>query len=209
MANTDAQSLALSACEDRVQIGKELTKGIGAGANPNIGKAAAEEDIEEIIAKVGDAHMCFITAGMGGGTGTGAAPIIARALRERDILTVGMVSMPFRFEGKRKMQVALQGIEQLRDSVDTLILVQNERLLVTVSQSGLNKAPLNSAFKMVDNIFYDGIKIVADLIIKPSLINVDFADVRTIMQGPRWGIMSSGKQYTPLLSFYYLNFYFY
>lgn len=197
VANTDAQSLQTSECkkEDRIQIGKEITKCLGAGANPQVGKQATEEDLDTIIKKIGDTNMCFITAGMGGGTGTGGAPVISKALREKGILTIGMVCLPFRFEGKRKMNLAMEGIKEMQQSVDTLIVVQNERLLATITKNQAEKAkkiPLTESFRMVDDIFYEGIKAVTDVIVKPGLINLDFADVRTITEGPGWGIMGSG-----------------
>lgn len=198
VTNTDAQSLMTSECpkEERIQIGRELTKCLGAGANPQVGKQAAEEDLETIVSKIGNTNMCFITAGMGGGTGTGAAPVIAKALKDKGILTIGMVCMPFRFEGKRKMNLALGGIKEMQQAVDTLIVVQNERLLLTLNQDKQKdkskRVSLQDSFKMVDDIFYEGIKAVTDVIVKPGLINLDFADVRTITEGPGWGIMGSG-----------------
>jgi cell division protein FtsZ len=186
-----------SACpeKDRIQIGSELTKCLGAGANPDIGRQAAEADLDEIVKQVGETNMCFIAAGMGGGTGTGAAPVIAKALKDKGILTIGMVCMPFRFEGKRKMALALEGIKAMQGAVDTLIIVQNERLLLTINESmkgNAKRVSLKDSFKMVDDIFYEGIKAVTDVIIKPGLINLDFADVRTITEGPGWGIMGTG-----------------
>ena len=198
IANTDAQSLLVSSVpkDSQIQIGKKITDCLGAGANPEVGKQAAEEDLSSVIEKIGNTNMCFITAGMGGGTGTGAGPVLAKALRDKGILTIGMVCMPFKFEGKRKMKIAMEGMKEMQNAVDTLIVVQNERLMKTLmNNSKANKGirtSLGDSFKMVDNIFFEGIKAVTDVIIKPGLINLDFADVRTITEGPGWGIMGSG-----------------
>ena len=176
--NTDKQALALSKASQKMQIGEKLTKGLGAGANPDIGKRAAEESREEIAGIMQGADMVFVTCGMGGGTGTGAAPVIAEIAREQGILTIGVVSKPFLFEGRQRMKNAETGIEALKANVDTLVVVPNDRLLQVVNKA----TPINEAFRIADDTLRQGIQGISDLIAIPALINLDFADVRTIMQ---------------------------
>lgn len=175
--NTDKQALYLSRANQKVQIGERLTKGLGAGALPEIGMKAAEESRDDIIAALKGADLVFITAGMGGGTGTGAAPIIAECAHDLGILTIGVVTKPFSFEGRRRMQNAESGIAALKDKVDTLVIIPNERLLQVVG-----RAALIDAFKVADDVLRQGVQGISDLISKPSLINLDFADLRTIMK---------------------------
>ena len=175
--NTDKQALYLSRANEKIQIGEKVTKGLGAGALPEVGTKAAEESRDEIIAAIKGSDLVFITAGMGGGTGTGAAPVIAQCARELGILTIGVVTKPFSFEGRRRMQNAENGIEQLKQSVDTLVIIPNERLLAVVG-----RAALVDAFKVADDVLRQGVQGISDLISKPSLINLDFADLRTIMR---------------------------
>jgi len=190
VCNTDVQALSRSLVvpESRVQIGKTLTNGLGAGSRPEIGRKAAEEGLATLVEQVGDSDMCFITAGMGGGTGTGAAPVISRALKEKNVLTVGIVTKPFRLEGQRRMRIALDGIKEMRSAVDTLIVIPNEKVLSV----GHQKMGFQESLELVNGVLYDGVKAVTDVIINPSLINLDFADVQTITQGPGWGLMGSG-----------------
>ncbi len=188
-ANTDAQALEATEAEGKIQIGVELTKGLGAGANPEIGRKAAQEDRDAIMAALEGADMVFITAGMGGGTGTGAAPVIAGMARDMDILTVGVVTKPFSFEGRQRMRQADTGIQDLRDNVDTLITIPNQRLLEVVDRS----TPLMQAFKVADDILRQAVQSISDLIVVPGLINLDFADVRTIMSGRGTAIMGTGE----------------
>ncbi len=176
--NTDKQALALSKAPIQVQIGEKLTKGLGAGANPEIGQKAAEESREEIANKIKGSDLVFVTCGMGGGTGTGAAPIIAETAREMGILTIGVVSKPFLFEGRQRMRNAETGIEKLKANVDTLVVVPNDRLLSVVTKG----TTMTDAFKIADDTLRQGIQGISDLIAVPSLINLDFADVRTVMQ---------------------------
>ena len=175
--NTDKQALYLSRANEKIQIGEKVTKGLGAGALPEVGTKAAEESRDEIIAAIKGSDLVFITAGMGGGTGTGAAPVIAQCARELGILTIGVVTKPFSFEGRRRMQNAENGIEQLKQSVDTLVIIPNERLLAVVG-----RAALVDAFKVADDVLRQGVQGISDLISQPSLINLDFADLRTIMR---------------------------
>lgn len=175
--NTDKQALYLSRANQKIQIGEKVTKGLGAGALPEIGMKAAEESRDDIVAALKGSDLVFITAGMGGGTGTGAAPVIAQCAREMNILTIGVVTKPFSFEGRRRMQNAEQGIAQLKESVDTLVIIPNERLLSVVG-----RAALVDAFKVADDVLRQGVQGISDLISKPSLINLDFADLRTIMK---------------------------
>ena len=175
--NTDKQALYLSRANQKIQIGEKVTKGLGAGALPEIGMKAAEESRDDIIAALKGSDLVFITAGMGGGTGTGAAPVIAQCARELNILTIGVVTKPFSFEGRRRMQNAEQGIMQLKEAVDTLVIIPNERLLSVVG-----RAALVDAFKVADDVLRQGVQGISDLISKPSLINLDFADLRTIMK---------------------------
>lgn len=176
--NTDKQALTLSQASQKIQIGEKLTKGLGAGANPEVGAKAAEESKEEISQAMKGADMIFITAGMGGGTGTGAAPIIAEIAKSMGILTVGVVTKPFQFEGKRRMQHAEEGIANLREKVDTLVTIPNERLLSIVDK----KTSLIESFKYADDVLRQGVQGISDLITIPGLVNLDFADVKTIMQ---------------------------
>ena len=176
--NTDKQALALSKAPIQVQIGEKLTKGLGAGANPEVGQKAAEESREEIANKIKGSDLVFVTCGMGGGTGTGAAPIIAETAREMGILTIGVVSKPFLFEGRQRMKNAESGIEKLKANVDTLVVVPNDRLLSVVTKG----TTMTDAFKIADDTLRQGIQGISDLIAVPSLINLDFADVRTVMQ---------------------------
>ncbi|MDD4243052.1 MAG: cell division protein FtsZ [Bacilli bacterium] len=191
--NTDAQVLRLSKAEVRIQIGKQITKGLGAGANPEIGRRACEESEAEIREALKDADMVFITAGMGGGTGTGAAPVIARYAKEMGALVVGIVTKPFGFEGKRRMQQALQGIEEMRPYVDTLIIVPNDKLLEVIG----NNTTYLEAFREADNVLRRGVQGISEIISLPGLINVDFADVRTVLQGKGTALMGIGAASGP------------
>jgi cell division protein FtsZ len=175
--NTDKQALFTSKAEYRIQIGEKLSKGLGAGANPEIGKKAAEESRDDIYQALQGADMVFVTAGMGGGTGTGAAPIVAEIAKEMGILTVGVVTKPFTFEGKRRMQHAEIGIEELKSRVDTLVTIPNDRLLQVVEK----KTSIVDAFRMADDVLRQGVQGISDLIAVPGLVNLDFADVKTIM----------------------------
>lgn len=189
VANTDAQALAQSRADTRIQMGVKATEGLGAGARPAIGAAAAEETIEEIVDRLAGAHMCFITAGMGGGTGTGAAPVVADVARELGILTVAVVTRPFQFEGRKRMAVASEGINLLKERVDSLITVPNERLLSVLGKS----TSLLEAFKAANDVLLGAVQGIADLIIRPGMINVDFADVRTVMSEMGMAMMGSGE----------------
>lgn len=175
--NTDKQALYLSRANQKIQIGEKLTKGLGAGADPEIGRKAAEESVEQIAAALEGADLVFITAGMGGGTGTGAAPVVAECAKSMGILTIGVVTKPFGFEGKVRMRNALIGIKNLKESVDTLITIPNDRLIDTVGSSRLTEA-----FSVADDVLRQGVQGISDLIAIPALINLDFADVRTIMK---------------------------
>ncbi len=175
--NTDKQSLYNSMAEYKIQIGEKLTRGLGAGANPDVGSKAAEESRDDIYQSLQGADMVFVTAGMGGGTGTGAAPVVASIAKEMGILTVGVVTKPFSFEGKRRMQNAVSGIEELRNSVDTLVTIPNDRLL----QIAEKRTTMIEAFKIADSVLLQGVQGISDLIAIPGLINLDFADVKTIM----------------------------
>ena len=186
--NTDVQALRRSKASTRIPIGRNLTKGLGAGGNPEVGKNAAEESAQEIKEKLAGANMVFITAGMGGGTGTGAAAVVAKLSKEQDILTVGVVTTPFSFEGKVKAQYAQKGIEELKKNVDTLIIIPNQKLL-TVSES---KTTVKEAFEMADDVLKQGIQGVSELITVPGEINIDFADVKTIMKNKGDAIMGMG-----------------
>ncbi|MGB9681747.1 MAG: cell division protein FtsZ [bacterium] len=187
--NTDLQALGKSKAEKKIQIGVELTRGLGAGANPDIGRQAAEENKEDIMLAIEGADMLFITAGMGGGTGSGAAPIVAQLSREANILTVAVVTKPFTFEGRKRMLIAEQAIEELKDKVDTLIVIPNDRLLSISTKS----TTMLEAFKMADDVLRSGVEGIVDLIITPGLINLDFADVKTIMQNSGSAIMGIGE----------------
>jgi cell division protein FtsZ len=175
--NTDKQALMLSNANQKIQIGEKLTKGLGAGANPEIGKKAAEESREEITASVKGANMVFITAGMGGGTGTGAAPVVAEIAKSMDILTVGVVTKPFPFEGKRRMRHAEMGIASLKEKVDTLVIIPNERLLNMADK----KTTLLDSFKLADEVLRQGVQAISDLITITGVINADFADIKAVM----------------------------
>ncbi|MFZ5352670.1 MAG: cell division protein FtsZ [Bacillota bacterium] len=187
--NTDKQALYLSQAPNKIQIGEKLTKGLGAGANPEIGKRAAEESYDEVKKMLEGADMVFVTAGMGGGTGTGAAPVVAQIAKELGILTVGVVTKPFGFEGKvRKMQ-AERGLEDLKDKVDTLVTIPNDRLLQIVDK----KTSIMDAFKIADDVLRQGVQGISDLIAVPGLVNLDFADVKTIMLNKGFAHMGIGK----------------
>ncbi|MGB9867272.1 MAG: cell division protein FtsZ [Bacillota bacterium] len=186
--NTDVQALARSAAPTKIQVGGNLTKGLGAGANPEIGQKAAEESREELAKHLKGADMVFITAGMGGGTGTGGAPVIAELAKEAGALTVGVVTKPFSFEGRRRMSVAEKGINNLREKVDTLIVIPNDRLLQVVEK----KTPILEAFRIADDVLRQGVQGISDLIAVPGLINLDFADVRTIMKDTGSALMGIG-----------------
>jgi cell division protein FtsZ len=189
VANTDAQALALSTAEHRLQLGVNLTEGLGAGSKPEIGEAAAEEAIEEIRAQIAGSHMVFIAAGMGGGTGTGAAAVIARIAKEMGILVVGIVTKPFHFEGARRMRIAEAGIAEIRKHVDTLIVIPNQNLFRVANE----KTTFAEAFVLADQVLYSGVACIVDLIIKEGLINLDFADVRTVMSGMGSAVMGTGE----------------
>src|ERR1041385_8638825 len=188
-ANTDAQALSSSRAERKIQIGARLTEGLGAGAKPDIGRAAAEESFEEIVEQLGNSHMVFITAGMGGGTGTGAAPVIARAVRELGILTVGVVTKPFHFEGEKRMRVAERGIEEMQNYVDTLIIIPNQNLFRVATE----RTTFAQAFAMADDVLHSGVRGITDLIVRPGLINRDFKDVRTVMSEIGKAMMGTGE----------------
>lgn len=187
-ANTDLQALEATQADVRLQLGANLTRGLGAGANPEIGRKAAQEDREAVIKTLEGADMVFITAGMGGGTGTGAAPVIASMAREKDILTVAVVTKPFTFEGRQRMRQAEAGIHELRDHVDTLIVIPNQRLLEVVDK----RTPLREAFQVADDVLRQAVQSISDLILVPGLVNLDFADVRTIMRSQGKAIMGTG-----------------
>ncbi len=189
VANTDAQALQQMNAATKIQMGAKITEGLGAGARPSVGAAAAEETIEEIVDHLAGAHMCFITAGMGGGTGTGAAPIIAQAARELGVLTVGVVTKPFQFEGAKRMRQAEEGIEALQKMVDTLIIIPNQNLFRLANE----KTTFAEAFSMADDVLHQGVKGVTDLMVRPGLINLDFADVRAVMDEMGKAMMGTGE----------------
>ena len=189
VANTDAQALAQNNSTNRIQLGVKVTQGLGAGARARVGAAAAEESIEQIVDHLAGAHMCFITAGMGGGTGTGAAPIIAQAARELGVLTVGVVTKPFQFEGAKRMRQAEEGVESLQKMVDTLIIIPNQNLFRLANE----KTTFTEAFSMADDVLYQGVKGVTDLMVRPGLINLDFADVRAVMDEMGKAMMGTGE----------------
>ena len=189
VANTDAQALNTSAAERRIQLGLKITQGLGAGSRPEIGKAAAEETLEQVEKALEGAHMCFIAAGMGGGTGTGAAPVIAKAAREKGILTVGVVTKPFAFEGSRRAKAAEAGIAELQKHVDTLIVIPNQNLFLIANPSTTFK----EAFQMADEVLQQGVRGITDLMIMPGLINLDFADVRSVMGEMGKAMMGTGE----------------
>ncbi len=189
VANTDAQALQQNHAQAKVQLGVRVTEGLGAGARPSIGASAAEETIEEIVDRLAGAHMCFITAGMGGGTGTGAAPIIAQAARELGILTVGVVTKPFQFEGTKRMRQAEEGVDALQRVVDTLIVIPNQNLFRLANE----KTTFTEAFSLADDVLYQGVKGVTDLMVRPGMINLDFADVRSVMDEMGKAMMGTGE----------------
>ncbi|MEO3385518.1 cell division protein FtsZ [Mesorhizobium sp. CAU 1741] len=189
VANTDAQALTMSKSERLIQLGAHVTEGLGAGSQPEVGRAAAEECIDEIVDHLSNTHMCFVTAGMGGGTGTGAAPVVARAAREKGILTVGVVTKPFHFEGQRRMKTADMGIEELQKSVDTLIVIPNQNLFRIAN----DKTTFADAFAMADQVLYSGVACITDLMVKEGLINLDFADVRSVMREMGKAMMGTGE----------------
>ncbi len=189
VANTDAQALTMSKAARIIQLGATVTQGLGAGSLPDVGRAAAEESIDEIMDHLAGTHMCFVTAGMGGGTGTGAAPVIAEAARRAGILTVGVVTKPFTFEGRRRMQAAEEGIERLRESTDTVIVIPNQNLFRVADA----KTTFADAFSMADRVLYSGVGCITDLIVKEGLINLDFADVKTVMRDMGRAMMGTGE----------------
>jgi cell division protein FtsZ len=189
VANTDAQALSSSRAERIIQMGLAVTQGLGAGSQPDVGRAAAEEVMDEIRDQLSGSHMAFITAGMGGGTGTGAAPVVARVAREMGILTVGVVTKPFQFEGVRRMRVADAGIDELQESVDTLIVIPNQNLFRVANE----KTTFADAFAMADQVLYSGVACITDLMVKEGLINLDFADVRAVMRGMGKAMMGTGE----------------
>ncbi|MEO5895916.1 MAG: cell division protein FtsZ [Vicinamibacterales bacterium] len=188
VANTDLQSLRLNPAPNKLQIGAKLTKGLGAGADPNVGRQAALEDTEKLIEALDGADMVFVTTGLGGGTGTGAAPVIASLASELGALTIAVVTKPFKFEGKKRAIQAERGLEELRDCVDTVITIPNERLLATIART----TSLTDAFASADDVLRQAIQGISDLILVPGLINLDFADVKTIMSGMGLAIMGTG-----------------
>ncbi|WP_423339698.1 cell division protein FtsZ [Rhizobium sp. HT1-10] len=189
VANTDAQALTMSKATRLIQLGAQVTEGLGAGSLPEIGRAAAEESIDEIMDHLQGTHMCFVTAGMGGGTGTGAAPVIAAAARAAGILTVAVVTKPFTFEGKRRMEAAEEGIERLREAADTVIVIPNQNLFRIADA----KTTFADAFVIADRVLYSGVGCITDLIVKEGLINLDFADVKSVMQGMGRAMMGTGE----------------
>jgi cell division protein FtsZ len=189
VANTDAQALQQSLCERRIQLGNTVTKGLGAGARPDIGRASAEEAVREIAEQLAGSNMAFITAGMGGGTGTGAAPVVAQIAREQGILTVGVVTKPFHFEGAHRMRLADSGIQELQQYVDTLIIIPNQNLFRIANE----KTTFADAFKMADEVLYSGVRGVTDLMVMPGLINLDFADIRAVMSEMGKAMMGTGE----------------
>ncbi|WP_341207524.1 cell division protein FtsZ [uncultured Sphingomonas sp.] len=189
VANTDAQALKQSEAEQKIQLGAKITQGLGAGSRPEIGRAAAEETIEELGRLLEGSHMCFIAAGMGGGTGTGAAPVIAKAARDMGILTVGVVTKPFSFEGNRRSKSAEAGIEELQKFVDTLIVIPNQNLFLVANANTTFK----QAFEMADEVLQQGVRGITDLMVMPGLINLDFADVRSVMQEMGKAMMGTGE----------------
>jgi cell division protein FtsZ len=189
VANTDAQALTSSKAQRIVQMGVQVTEGLGAGSQPEVGRAAAEEVMDEIRDQLAGSHMVFITAGMGGGTGTGAAPVVARAARELGILTVGVVTKPFQFEGMRRLRLAEAGINELQQSVDTLIVIPNQNLFRVATE----KTTFADAFAMADQVLYSGVACITDLMVKEGLINLDFADVRSVMRGMGKAMMGTGE----------------
>ncbi|MCM2438199.1 cell division protein FtsZ [Agrobacterium vitis] len=193
VANTDAQALTMTKAERIIQLGANVTEGLGAGSQPEVGRAAAEECIDEIIDHLNGTHMCFVTAGMGGGTGTGAAPVVAQAARNKGILTVGVVTKPFHFEGARRMRLAEAGIDALQKSVDTLIVIPNQNLFRIAN----DRTTFADAFAMADQVLYSGVACITDLMVKEGLINLDFADVRSVMREMGRAMMGTGEASGP------------
>ena len=189
VANTDAQALDLSKADVKLQIGIKSTKGLGTGANPEIGQRAAEEDLDKIMDVIGDADIVFLTAGMGGGTGSGAAPVIARALREKGILSIAIVTKPFLFEGKRRSKIAIEAVDTLRKEVDTMIVLPNQKLLDVADEN----VSMIDAFGMINQVLGQSVRGISDIITRPGHINVDFADVRAIMRDRGIAVMGTGK----------------
>ena len=189
IANTDAQALQISQCPNKIQLGLNSTRGLGAGMRPDIGKQAAEEALQEITEKLDGSHMLFVAAGMGGGTGTGAAPVIAKLARERGILTVGVVTKPFHFEGSQRMKLAENGIEELQQYVDTLLIIPNQNLFRIANEN----TTFSDAFKMADDVLYAGVRGVTDLMVQPGMINLDFSDIKTVMSEMGKAMMGTGE----------------
>jgi len=189
VANTDSQALELSKAATKIQLGVKSTKGLGTGANPEFGKRAAEEDLDKIMEQIEDADIVFLTAGMGGGTGSGAMPVIAKAIKEKGILCIAVVTKPFTFEGKKRGKVAQEALEQLRKTVDTLLVIPNQKLLEFVG----THVSMIDAFAMINDVLGQSVKGISDIITKPGYINVDFADVKTIMQSRGLAIMGTGR----------------
>src|SRR5213083_2993752 len=189
VANTDAQALTMSKAERVIQMGVQATEGLGAGSQPDVGRAAAEEVVDEIRDHLSGAHIVFVTAGMGGGTGTGASPVIARLARELGILTVGVVTKPFQFEGQRRMRLAENGIQELQKAVDTLLVIPNQNLFRVANE----KTTFADAFAMADQVLYSGVACITDLMVKEGLINLDFADVRAVMREMGKAMMGTGE----------------
>ncbi len=189
IANTDAQALQISKCPNKIQLGLNSTRGLGAGMRPEIGKKAAEEAIQDLSEKFDGCHMLFVAAGMGGGTGTGAAPVIAKLAREKGILTVGVVTKPFHFEGSQRMKLAEKGIEELQQYVDTLLTIPNQNLFRIANE----KTTFADAFKMADDVLYAGVRGVTDLMVQPGMINLDFSDIKTVMSEMGKAMMGTGE----------------
>ncbi len=189
IANTDAQALQISNCPNKIQLGLNSTRGLGAGMRPEIGKKAAEEAIQDLSEKLDGSHMLFVAAGMGGGTGTGAAPVIAKLAREKGILTVGVVTKPFHFEGSQRMKLAEKGIEELQQYVDTLLTIPNQNLFRIANE----KTTFSDAFKMADDVLYAGVRGVTDLMVQPGMINLDFSDIKTVMSEMGKAMMGTGE----------------
>src|SRR4029079_11205352 len=189
VANTDAQALNAATADRRIQLGLKITQGLGAGSRPEVGRAAAEETIAEIERVLEGVHMCFIAAGMGGGTGTGAAPVIAKTARDKGVLTVGVVTKPFLFEGTRRMRSAESGIEELQKHVDTLIVIPNQNLFLVAKA----ETTFKEAFQLADEVLQQGVRSITDLMVMPGLINLDFADVRSVMGEMGKAMMGTGE----------------
>ncbi len=187
--NTDVQVLEMSLAENKIRIGSKLTNGLGAGGNPEKGEKSAEETRDDIVNAIGKADMVFVTAGMGGGTGTGAAPVVARIAKELGALTIGVVTKPFSFEGKKRMNQALQGLEKLKETVDALIVIPNDKLLEVVDR----RTTMREAFQVVDEVLLRGVQGISDIITVPGMINVDFADVRSVMESSGSALMGIGR----------------